>query len=1750
MSFASRLALLLCCIAALFATQTARAQMTVVDIGVTNTFTANAAATNFSWMLDGIAVGGNSNTYAYTPQIFDVGQHYLSVNQTFPGGVVSNSFWGVRVRLLTPAAAVNYYVATNGSDANAGSLAAPFRTLEKARDTVRGLARPLAAGGVTVWLRGGTYWRTNTLMLTNALDSGSATAPVVWRGYSNETVVISAGRAIAAAAWTPLNSSQTNRVFPGLNPTNIWELDIAATGVQRATNFPAEFNGWTTLNVYNQGYDGGICELIYNGQRQFLSRYPSHNLINDDLLTTNMTMDGVAKGSVPASSLIYTTGTFQDSTNYLNYPGTYTNSAGQTIAVGGAFLCRTNDVARFTRWQSALTNGGFWLQGYWRVAWQIDAMRVIGFDVTNRTVLFATNAAPQNGIASKYSRPNGDKTEPYWALNLLEEMEQPGEWAIDFNRSKIYFYAPGPLTDGSVVMSDFGAPIVQVGGSVSVSNVVFQGLNFQAGLAQGILITNGFRNLVLGSTFRNMGNVPVEISNGGTNGVVSCNLADLAGGGVFVRGGIENTNPALRVGTKNFIVNNVITNFSRVPRVYAAAVDTGFFGAGTGSGGGGHIACVGNRVAGNNIAVSPHAAVLHGSWDNLFEYNQISQFQQISEDLGAFYSYDYMHQHGNQTFRYNLIHDSPLGSGIDFDQDGYLMQIYGNVMNLNTVTNLTPFGYGVVYRNYNQGPAGKQQTVNLYNNLFANTRVGAVIVSPLPAVIQGNASVQCITPFTWQQVVVGVSSNTFVTSTQSAMQSAPNAGYSYDPGFINLTNDDMRLRPDSTIFNDLPTFQQSPVELIGLFNDEYRTNILGYTPYVLTTNAVNITATNAVCSGQLFYPQFAANTTVTLYHGLTNGGTNAGAWQSSTNLGIVTQGTILTFVGGLQPNSNYYFRYYAQNPAGGMWSPASSQLITPPPPPFTTFTNLTASQTILSGTASVALSGQVFNTTPIYPTNGEVVTVTINGVQQTAFTTNNNGSFSLSFNTAALPAATGSYPITYAYAGSTNLSGNTNTLTSLAVVSATLVWNGASGTNFETGGFGGNWTDFAAPINDLISCTALFSNPPTTNLPSLTTSRSVRGLSFTSTNGGWRLASGSNSITLGLGAGGVSTVGQIAGTNIISAGLVLGANQNWQVGAGGTLLLTGSLTDSSPSTNWQATINNSGAGGNVVISPSAGNSVNLVGSNNIASIFQIKNSGTLIFGGDGVNSPLTSSTNFVLNTGTNFFGAIGLNAPGKIQFNSGTWTMSDLGKNGTDRLTGNLEINGGLVGFGGARYLGEGLIQVNGGTLRIGSDTTTRFSNGGRLALGSTFTTAGSAATMNVIGGFVDLAIGAGNTFGQQISTLFNQSGGVFQNGVTLGTGGAVATLTIGGTGTGTTNNLTALTLTDGTFISGGTVQAAGATGPGSVNNFNFMGGTLAVAAYNCANLGSSPTASAVANQTNVSLAIGTLANYGGTLAPGNLGVPGRTTIIGNYAVSNTAAALALDLGGTNQANAFQNGATNYDFVSVSGNTTLGGNLVISLINNFTPAATNSFTVLTNGGTLTASFANVVGGRVAVTNINGGSFRVVTNSTSVVLSNYVLLAASFTASTNTGTAPLTVTFTDNSTGLITNRFWSFSDGFTTNTTATSLTRTFTTTGTNLATLIVRDALASSTNSLNIVVTGPTQPPTIGEVSLSGTSLIITGTNGTAGANYLLLGATNLTLPMTNWTILSTNQFGPGGSVNVTNPLDPAAPQWFYRLRLP
>ncbi|WP_430784195.1 right-handed parallel beta-helix repeat-containing protein [Actinoplanes sp. G11-F43] len=77
------------------------------------------------------------------------------------------------------AAATTLYVAVNGNDSSAGTLAAPFRTIQR--------AIAAAVAGDTVAVRGGTYPLAGNIQITK---SGTAAAPYTLTAYGTERVII------------------------------------------------------------------------------------------------------------------------------------------------------------------------------------------------------------------------------------------------------------------------------------------------------------------------------------------------------------------------------------------------------------------------------------------------------------------------------------------------------------------------------------------------------------------------------------------------------------------------------------------------------------------------------------------------------------------------------------------------------------------------------------------------------------------------------------------------------------------------------------------------------------------------------------------------------------------------------------------------------------------------------------------------------------------------------------------------------------------------------------------------------------------------------------------------------------------------------------------------------------------------------------------------------------------------------------------------------------------------------------------------------------------------------------------------------------------------------------------------------------------------------------------------------------------------------------------------------------------------
>lgn len=887
----------------------------VLDAGGNRTFTANPGAVSYRWNLDGEDVG-TSSSFVYSPARKAVGGHWLRVIETYSGNTTVTRNWYIRVRIPIPTSTAMLYVSPTGSDAGNGSLGAPFATLERARDAIRAMSKPLPAGGVTVYLRGGIHRRTSTFTL-NATDSGTETAPVIYAAFPGETPILTTSRPIASSQISQLAVSEQSRLPAGTNAAQVWEIDVS--GSTSAGAPPGVFNEWIIFNALRSSQNSGLLEVFQDGERLRISRYPNANLTNDTL-TQSLTMNGVAPGNAT------------DGTGYLNGAGTYTLGDGSTTQVGGAFQYNTADAARIARWQTSVNSGGVWLGGYWRVPWQINYARVKVIDPAKQTIGFVTNSSNasaaliSNGIGDKYTRPVGSKKEPWWAFNLLEELDQVGEWCIDFNRKRLCVFTGNSTVpaDGSIEISDNRNPLIQVN---SGSDIIFQGLTFQRHLGIAIQVLGGNRTLVAGSTFRQIGNVAVDINGGTNSGVISSSFEKLAAGGVMLRGGA--LSPAM-VSADHFAVNNRFRSFSEVVRVYQAAVDLGFGGP-LGSWG---QPTVGMRAAHNDVRTSPHAGILWAGYQNVIEYNEISDFTRISADLGAIYRYGPNIDSGT-IIRFNHAYASPQGEGIYNDADHVRTPIYGNVVNLKTPTTASR-GYGFwTTTNTIAGASvpGLPMQLNMFNNIAVNGRSNYYFHSQPGGVIQNNVSYRALsTALNWRLITVNTSTNTATVSTSNAtvLASGPNIDYATDPGFVDFANDDLRLRPDSRIYTDMPGFTPIPLEMSGLDNDEYRTEARVWTPFVVTGNAANIGANTATFTGNLVYPLFDGSATVRVYWGTTDGGNDPAAWQNVAVLGQPGSGSLRHVRSDLAPGTRYFFRFHAVNSAGEHWAEQTNSTTTYP----------------------------------------------------------------------------------------------------------------------------------------------------------------------------------------------------------------------------------------------------------------------------------------------------------------------------------------------------------------------------------------------------------------------------------------------------------------------------------------------------------------------------------------------------------------------------------------------------------------------------------------------------------------------------------------------------------------------------------------------------------------------------------------------------------------------------------------------------
>ncbi len=253
------------------------------------------------------------------------------------------------------------------------------------------------------------------------------------------------------------------------------------------------------------------------------------------------------------------------------------------------------------RW---LDEDAIWFHGYWFWDWSDTYEKAASIRTEERLITFT----------EPYHRYGYRKGQRYYAMNLLAELDMPGEWYLHRKEGILYFWPPESLEEARCVVSVLPNLISMEG----CSHVRFEKLILEVTRSTAVLLKGGRGNLIAGCTIRNTGGYGVQVDGGERNGVVGCDIFLTGEGGIRLKGGDRKT---LTPG-ENFAENNRIYEFGRIYRTYRPAV---------------MISGVGNRIAHNLIHHGPHNAIQLSGNDHIIEFNEIHHVCFETGDVGAFY---------------------------------------------------------------------------------------------------------------------------------------------------------------------------------------------------------------------------------------------------------------------------------------------------------------------------------------------------------------------------------------------------------------------------------------------------------------------------------------------------------------------------------------------------------------------------------------------------------------------------------------------------------------------------------------------------------------------------------------------------------------------------------------------------------------------------------------------------------------------------------------------------------------------------------------------------------------------------------------------------------------------------------------------------------------------------------------------------------------------------------------------------------
>lgn len=563
------------------------------------------------------------------------------------------------------------YVSTNGSDSNSGDKNSPLRTPEAARIKARAAAK---YGAVDILFDEGVYNLDKTLEL-GGKDSGAMGRPITYKAAEGAEVVFSGAKRLRKEDFETVTDPDILNLVPYNAVGKILEYDLSKIGIT------ADDARYASTSIRQKYKKNGFYNVSLNGRVQDVSQYPNG-------ATHYEYWTSVAQAGSGTTD-------FSDKSRWgiFEYSGT-----------------------RPKRWTNAKHA---WIMVHTENDFANTNLALMDIDINNKLISVATEVMQSQPFTTN------QKSHRWKVYNLIEEMDIPGEWYIDSDTNKFYYYPPSTFSvDDDLELSVLDGDIVRIDSGEYIS---FDGISFENSRRNAIYICNNSSDISISNCkMSNIERVGVMsdyehagyqfdyalgtigysthqsgsllYQNASKNITVdSCRFYEIGNQAIFMYG----TGTVNLTNCNNVISNNYMTNCN----MRGTAMDYVIY-----------LQGCGYTVKNNLIHNTNDGAVMPFTENTKILWNEFYNGMRQTADCAAIYQ-GYNEYHLGNEQAYNLIYDmQPKDPNVaDSMQQGIYIDIaFGEIsVHHNFIENTS---YGILSN------IGKRWNIN--NNVISETRYG------------------------------------------------------------------------------------------------------------------------------------------------------------------------------------------------------------------------------------------------------------------------------------------------------------------------------------------------------------------------------------------------------------------------------------------------------------------------------------------------------------------------------------------------------------------------------------------------------------------------------------------------------------------------------------------------------------------------------------------------------------------------------------------------------------------------------------------------------------------------------------------------------------------------------------------------------------------------------------------------------------------------------------------------------------------